>query len=376
MKISRLSTRAFRLPLRERMTSSKYSMTHRELVLVTVDTDEGVSGTGWFTTAGIGGLSAKTLIDAYLVPLLLGEDPRNSERLWARLWANVHASSPGGLATLAISAIDIALWDIKGKVAGEPLHRLLGGARDAVGIYASAINLHLSKQQLLGQVREHQRLGYKAFKLKVGKPDPTEDLERCGAVRDLLGPAAEIMLDANQKWQAGEAINRCAMLAEVAPLFIEEPLLSDDIAGHAHLRAQSRVPIAVGETLSNRFEFWNYVQAGAVDFLQPDVWKVGGVTEWLKIGAVAASANLIISPHYSLEISIHLAAATPCCAAVENIFGLSLHDLGATNTPLPIHDGVVDLSAAPGHGVVFDGPALADHEITGGFGVQGEALAL
>ncbi len=128
-------------------------MTHRELVLLTVETDAGLAGTGWCTTAGVGALAARALIDAYLAPFLIGEDPRHNERIWQRLWADCHAAGPGGITTLALSAIDIALWDIKAKHAREPLHRLLGGARSTVGVYASAINLHLTKEQLLAPGR-------------------------------------------------------------------------------------------------------------------------------------------------------------------------------------------------------------------------------
>ena len=363
MKITRVASKAYRLPLRERLISSKITMTHRELVLVTIETDAGASGTGWCTTAGVGALAVQRLVDAYLAPLLIGEDPRNNERIWQRLWIDCHAAGPGGITTLALSTIDIALWDIKGKLAREPLHRLLGGARDAVGIYASAINLHLTQEQLLAQVEDHLRQGYAAFKLKVGRADASEDLDRCRAVRKLIG-GRELMLDANQKWTAGEAAQRCRGLAEVAPLFIEEPLLSDDVAGHAHVRAHGGVPVAIGELLCNRYEFWNYVRADAVDYLQPDVWKVGGITEFLKIAALAQCANLTVSPHGALELSVHLAGAIHNCSKVENIFGLSLHELGATSAPVEIADGNIAMPDAPGHGVVFDGAALAKHEIT------------
>jgi L-alanine-DL-glutamate epimerase-like enolase superfamily enzyme len=348
-------------------------MTHRELVLVKVETDTGETGIGWCTTAGVGALPVQRLIDAYMVPLVIGEDPRNNERIWQRLWVDCHAAGPGGITTLALSTIDIALWDIKGKLAREPLYRLLGGARDTVGIYASAINLHLTQDQLLAQVEDHLRQGYAAFKLKVGRADAAEDLARCRAVRKLIG-SRDLMLDANQKWSAGEAAQRCRGLVEVAPLFIEEPLLSDDVAGHAHVRAHGGVPVAMGESLCNRFEFWNYVRAEAVDYLQPDVGKVGGITEFLKIAALAQCANLVVSPHGVLELSLHLAGAIPNASKVENIFGLSLHELGATTAPVQIVDGTIALPQAPGHGVVFDGPALAAHEITAGAAFAREAI--
>lgn len=374
MKIARTKVRAFRLPLRERMVSSRITMTHRELVLVEIETADGLTGTGWCTTAGVGAMAAKALIDAYLAPTLIGEDPRNTERIWRRMWMECHAAGPGGITTLALSAIDIALWDIKAKAAGEPLHRILGGARPVVSVYASAINLHLTKEQLVAQVNDHMAQGYNAFKLKVGRSDLAEDVDRCRAVRDVIGTDRQLMLDANQKWGIGEAIQRCKLLAEVSPVFVEEPLLSDDVHGHRKLREATGVPIAMGEQLCNRFEFWNYVRDDAADFLQPDVWKVGGITEFMKVVALGAAANIDISPHGALEISQHLAAAAANALHVENIFGLNLHDYGATASSVPVKDGKIVLGDAPGHGVVFDGPSLAENEVLTGGAIKRESM--
>lgn len=375
MKIVRITTRGFRLPLRERMVSSRVTMTHRELLLLEIETDSGIAGTGWCTTAGVGVMAAKALIDAYLSPTLIGEDPRNTERLWRRTWMECHAAGPGGITTLALSALDIALWDIKAKALNEPLHRLLGGARSSVPVYASAINLHLTEEQLIEQVKLHLSMGYTAFKLKVGRPDLWEDVERCRAVRQVIGSSGQIMLDANQKWGMGEAIQRCSLLADLSPMFIEEPILSDDVHGHRKLRDATGVPIALGEQLCNRYEFWNYVRDDAADFLQPDVWKVGGISEFMKIVALGSAANIDISAHGAMEISVHLAAAAPNVLHIENIFGLNLHDFGATAHPMAIVDGRLAPPDSPGHGVVFDGPSLvAANEILPGQVIDREPL--
>jgi L-alanine-DL-glutamate epimerase-like enolase superfamily enzyme len=370
MQITNASARAFRLPLRQRMVSSRVTMTHRELVLVEIETSAGVTGTGWCTTAGVGAGAVQALIAGYLAPMLTGTDPRGTERIWQRLWMECHAAGPGGITMLALSAIDIALWDIKAKLANEPLYRLLGGTPRAVPVYASAINLHLTQDELVAQAQAQQAEGYRAFKLKVGRSGLREDVERCLAVRRVIGDDAVLMLDANQKWSIGEAIQRCRLLAEAAPLFVEEPLLSDDVDGHRRLRAAAGVPIAMGEQLCNRYEFWNYVRAGATDFLQPDVWKVGGITEFLKIAALGASANIPLSPHGAVELSVHLAAALPNALHVENIFGLNLFDLGATTVPLPVRDGHLVPPDGPGHGVVLDGPALQGNEVAPGVAID------
>jgi len=374
MKIRHTTCRAFRMPLKQAFSSSRVTMTHRELVLVEIETEDGECGVGWCTTAGVGAAAAHALITGYLAPMLTGSDPRNNEQLWQRLWMECHAAGPAGITTLAVAAIDIALWDLKAKAAGEPLHRLLGGARQSVEVYASAINLHLSKDALVEQARQQMEEGYKSFKIKVGRQALHEDRDRCLAVRELIGPECTLMLDANQKWTVGEAILRTRSLLDADPLFIEEPLLSDTIDGHAKLRDATGMPIAVGEQLCNRFEFWNYVSAGAVDYLQPDVWKVGGITEFMKIAALGAAAGIPLSPHGATELSVHLAAALPNALHVENIFGLNLFDFGATSEPLPIVGGRYDLGSEPGHGVNLDFDALEAHELPIGKAIDRQPL--
>lgn len=376
MKITRVVCHAYRMPLKTHFASSRVTMTHRELVVVELQTDGGETGVGWCTTAGVGAAAAHALIVGYLAPMLIGSDPRNNERIWQQLWMECHAAGPGGITTLALSAIDIAVWDLKAKAAGEPLYRMLGGTRQTVDVYASAINLGLSTSELVTQVRQQLADGYKAFKIKVGRPGPYDDLERCRAVRDVIGGDGVLMLDANQKWSLPEALQRIRILSDVAPLFVEEPLLSDTIDPHAKLRAATGVPIAVGEQLCNRFEFWNYCREGAADILQPDVWKVGGITEFLKIAALGAAMGVPISPHGAMEISVHLAAALPNAMHVENIFGLNLFDFGATHQASEIVKGRITPSDAPGHGVVFARESLTEHLIVPGETIERSPLYL
>jgi len=374
MKISHTACSAFRMPLKQSFSSSRVTMTHRELVMVEIKTDDGLTGLGWCTTAGVGAAAVYALIAGYLAPMLEGSDPRNTEQIWQRMWMECHAAGPAGITTLAVSAIDIAMWDLKAKAAGEPLYRLLGGARESVEVYASAINLHLEKDELVKQARGQLSDGYTGFKIKVGRSDLYEDIERCLAVRKAIGNNCTLMLDANQKWSIGEAIQRIRILADAAPLFIEEPLLSDTIDAHARLRNATGMPIAVGEQLCNRYEFWNYVRQGAADFLQPDVWKVGGITEFLKIAALGAASGIPVSPHGALELSVHLAAALPNALHIEHIFGLNLFDFGATSTPLPITGGRLTPGPGAGHGVSFDREALAAHEVILGKAIDRQPL--
>jgi L-alanine-DL-glutamate epimerase-like enolase superfamily enzyme len=363
VRIASVEVGTYRLPLSEPWVSAKYRITHHEYVITEVRTECGMTGTGWCQTIGLGGLAIEQLLRAYLVPTLAGEDPCNNERLWARLWDECHFLGPAGITTLALATVDIALWDIKAKTARLPLHRLLGGMHDSIGVYASAVNLHLTDDQLLAQVEQQLAEGYETFKLKIGRRDFGQDLDRMRAVRKLLGPTRALLLDVNQRWTAGEALVKLKPLSEVNPGWIEEPLLSDDISGHAHLRRTAGIPVAIGEQLGNRYDFWNYIRAEAADILQPNVWKVGGVGEWMKIAHAAQLANLVVAPHNSLELSCHLVGAIGNGFLVENIFGGNLSDLGVVEAPVVVNRGRIKLTDQPGHGVVFLRDKLAPHRL-------------
>lgn len=366
MRVTDITCRAYRLPLAEPWISAKYRITHHEYVVTEIATDDGRRGTGWCQTIGVGALSVSALVHSYLAGMVIGQDPCNSERIWSALWEDCHFAGPSGISTLAIATIDVALWDLKAQAANLPLHRLLGGMRDEVGVYASAVDLHLTQDELLTQVEDQLAQGYDVFKIKIGRNAFEDDLDRVRAVRQAIGPNRSLMLDANQRWSAGLAVTRLQALREVRPDWIEEPLLSDDVRGHAHVRAAGGVPVAIGEQLGNRFEFWNYVVAGAVDVLQPNVWKVGGITEWLKIAHLAQHANLAIAPHDSLELSRHLVAGVANGFMVENIFGGNLSDLDMVEEPVAITRGRTRLPERPGHGVVFRQDVLDRHLLTPG----------
>jgi len=373
VRIAEIVARTYRIPLATPWVSAKYRITHHEYVITEVRTECGMSGTGWCQTIGLGGLAIEQLLSAYLAPTLVGEDPCNTERIWSRLWDECHFLGPAGITTLALATVDIALWDIKAKAAHLPLHQLLGGMSDSVGVYASAVNLHLTQDQLLAQVDEQLAQGYETFKLKIGRNDPVEDLDRMRAVRKLIGPSRTLLLDVNQRWTSGEALVKLKALADVNPGWIEEPLLSDDVAGHAHLRRTCGVPVAIGEQLGNRYDFWAYIRAEAADVLQPNVWKVGGVGEWMKIAHAAQLANLVIAPHDSLELSCHLLGAIRNGYLVENIFGGNLSDLGVVEEPVTVTRGRIALSQKPGHGVVFQGDRLKSYRLKPGKPVLREA---
>ena len=365
MRITEVEARLYRIPPPVRIQDSIQHISHWEFILARVTTDRGIAGTGFAYTLGIGGTAVRELVGTYLAPLVVGADPVDVERIWTRCWWELHALGSGGMSRFALATIDIAVWDILAQAAGVPLYRLLGGFRDRIRAYGSGINAHLDGEPLLEQMRGFLAQGYRAVKMKVGRDDPQEDVERVAAVRRLIGPGVSLMLDANQKWTAGEAIRRVHLLTPFDPFWIEEPLLADDRAGHAHVRQATGVPMAVGETLYTRYEFADYIRAGAVDVIQADVPRVGGFTEWIKIAKLAESFNLPVAPHFMMELSVHALCAVPNGLILEDLQGGSLTDLGVLAEPIRVMQGEIAPPARAGHGIVFDQAALRRYEVIG-----------
>lgn len=365
MRIAAVECRLYRIPPAAQIQDSIQRISHWEFLLTTVTTDSGVQGTGFAYTLGIGGTALRELVETYLAPLLLGQDVQDIERVWSRCWWELHALGSGGMTRFALATIDIALWDILGKQADLPLYRLLGGARERIPAYGSGINMHLDGEPLLEQMRGFLARGYRAVKMKVGREDAAEDVERVAAVRRLIGPSVRLFLDANQKWTAAEAIRRGNLLKPFDPSWLEEPLLADDRAGHAHVRQATGLPIAVGETLYTRYEIADYIRAGAMDVVQADIPRVGGFTEWMKIARLAESFNLPVAPHFMMELSVHALCAVPNGLILEDLQGGSLTDLGILAEPIRVVNGEMAPPARPGHGIVFDPSALRRYEVTG-----------
>ena len=365
MRISDVETRLYRIPPAVQIEDSIQRISHWELIVSTVTTDAGITGTGFAYTLGIGGTAVRELVDSYLAPLVIGQDPMDVERIWTRSWWELHALGSGGMTRFALAAIDIALWDILAKRADVSLHRLLGGYRDRIPAYGSGINMHLDGEPLLDQMSSFLARGYRALKMKVGREDPAEDVERVASVRRLIGPSVKLMLDANQKWTAAEAIRRVAQLRPFDPFWLEEPLLADDRAGHVHVRQAAGVPIAVGETLYTRYEFADFIRAGAVDVIQADIPRVGGFTEWMKIARLAEGFNLPVAPHFMMELSVQALCAVPNGLILEDLQGGSLTELGLLAEPIRVERGEIAPPPRPGHGIVFDPAALGRYEVTG-----------
>ncbi|MGH2372629.1 MAG: mandelate racemase/muconate lactonizing enzyme family protein, partial [bacterium] len=314
MRIQTVRAATLRIPLETPViVGGGLRIAEREYLLVAIDTDNGLRGVGWSFTrdADLAGVANR------LQSLLDGEDPLATERLWERMAAQDSGPTRGTIMR-ALSAIDIALWDIKGQVAGLPLHRLLGGYRTEVPVLMAGM-YYTPGRSLADDVREATLMseqGFRTIKMMGGAVPFAEDLERVRAVRQALGPDIGIALDVNGAWTDHTvAAAHARVLADLNVAFIEEPLPAEDRAGLAALVAESAVPIAAGETLYERGAFRELVAGGAI--LRPDATVVGGISEWMKVHALGVTWGLRVIPHYFPEVHIHLAAAFAGVEAVE-----------------------------------------------------------
>ena len=223
--------------------------------------------------------------------MLEGENALDHERLWHKLYKRLQSVGRTGLVTQAQAAVDLALWDIKGKAAGLPVYKLLGGRRESAPVYGSDGGwLYMSVPEMLAAFESYLDQGMMGVKMKIGHDDPREDIKRVAEVRKALGDHVWLATDANQKWDFPTAMRVGRELEQLGVAWFEEPLLCEDIPGHARLAAALDIPIALGETLGSRFEFGAYLRAGAVDILQPDIVRVGGLSEMVKVVTLADAA--------------------------------------------------------------------------------------
>jgi len=285
-----------------------------------------------------------------IAPDLIGEDPSDIARLWTKLvWAGASVGRSGA-STQAIAAIDVALWDLKAKRAGLPLAKLRGAHRNSVRCYnTSGGFLHGSVEQVKDNAARTLESGVGGIKIKVGLPDSAEDLRRVRAVREHLGDDVPFMVDANQQWDRSTAMRVGRRLEEFDLVWIEEPLDAYDAEGHAQLARWLDTAIATGEMLTSVAEHYELIRQGAVDILQPDAPRVGGITQFLKLATLAEHRNLGLAPHFAMEIHVHLAAAYPIEPWVEHFDWL--HPL--FNERLETRDGRMHLSDRPGLGVTL-----------------------
>ncbi len=337
------------------------SFVSQETPFVRVTDSDGAVGTGYSYTIGTGGHSVIALLARTLAPALLGHDAGMVERIWRDLLFRTHATSVGAITSLALAAVDTALWDLRCRKAGLPLHVMAGGAQERVRLYTTEGGwLHIDTQALVDDALKAKADGFGGCKIKVGRPIH-EDVARLAAVREAVGPGFEIFTDANQAFTVDEAIRRARHYTAADIGWFEEPLTADDLNGHVRLSRSTTIPIAVGESLYSHLHFREYLQAGACSIAQVDVARIGGITPWLKVAHLAETFNVPVCPHFLMELHVALCAAVPNARWVEYI--PQLDEL--TTARMTIENGYALPSAAPGLGIAWDWDAIRRRAVEG-----------
>ena len=296
-----------------------------------------------------------------LLARLAGQDARQIEAIWNRLFWATHGTAVGAITSLALAAVDTALWDIRCKRSGNPLWFEAGGYRDRAPLYDTDGGwLQLTVDELVSGAQASVAIGWPGIKIKIGKPNAQEDLERLAAVRDAIGPGTHLMVDANQSLTAAEARRRARLFHELDLFWFEEPLPAEDLGGHRLLQADTSIPIAVGESIYSVSHFREYLAASACGIVQVDVARIGGITPWLKMAHLAEAFNVKVAPHFLMELHVSLAAARPNALYVEHIPQLR----SITKTELEFVAGMAIAPSTPGLGIDWDRGAIDDLRAT------------
>jgi L-alanine-DL-glutamate epimerase-like enolase superfamily enzyme len=359
MKISAIHTQIVRLPADEPLADGPaIPDATRDFVALTVQTDDGLEGIGvtFFGAALTGAL--KAAVDA-LGGLLIGEDPLRGEALIERLRAAAGYSGPGGIFTLALAAIDIALWDIKGKACHQPVARLVGGFRERVPTYASGALMRLFPLEHVAKAAPRLvERGFRQMKMQLalpGETSPEREVERARVIRHNIGSSIDLMCDINQRWSVHQAIDIGRRLEDVRLFWLEDVTTHDDYAGLARVTAALSTPVAGGEYVYGITPFRHMLEARSVDIVMIDVLRVGGITQWLKVAGMAEAFNLPVVSHLLPEIHVHLIAGIRNGLTVEYMpWGGRLFEEGPR-----LDKGELIVPDRPGLGLKFDRGALA-----------------
>jgi L-alanine-DL-glutamate epimerase-like enolase superfamily enzyme len=350
MRITAIDIVWLRLPLPKEAADAMTDLTHWDFIGAAVQTDEGITGWGYNCTIAEGSEALVTLLKKDLAPRFIGLDPFLVRRHWQEIYLDRFFTGITGVAVQGVAAIEIALWDIIAKSCGQPLWRLLGGYNDdRIPAYSTDGGwLGFSESQLIANAQSVKAAGFRGFKMKIGKPTLDEDVARATAARRALGPGFPLMVDANGRWDLMTARRAIGALEHLDITWFEEPLHPFDVAGHAALARSTRVPILAGETMYDLRMFRDFMVAGAMGIAQPDVLKLGGISGWMEVAALARAFGLRVVPagHNMMQLDVHLMAAIPHGLLMEHIPWLQ----PVFERPVPIEQGHAIVPREPGAG--------------------------
>jgi len=361
MKITHVTTRVLRTPADNPLVVGLPAPTDtREFVTVELGTDQGLTGVGVTFFGGALTPALKAAVDA-LAGLMVGDDPSQTEAIAAKARRAAGGSGPGGILTLALSAIDIACWDLKGKAAGRSVAALLGGLRDRVPTYASGALMRPHPIDYLAKAGPRLRdMGFRQMKMQCGsEPTVAVSVERVRVMREAIGPDVDLMCDINQLWSVNQAIEVGRRIEPYHLFWLEDPTAHDDFAGLARIADNLTTPIAAGEYHYGIVPFRHMLEARSIDIVMIDVLRAGGITQWMKIAGMAEAFNLPVVSHLVPELHVHLIAAIPNGLTVEYMpWTLRLWE----ETP-KLENGQLVVPAKPGLGLAFDQAALKRYQV-------------
>jgi len=361
VKITEFKTTVVDIPLDRRIKTAIHDICSVGCVLLELKTDQGLTGQSYVFS--LNGIRIKALYETVngFAGLVEGRDPHYINAIFDEIWQEMNPIGHKGYPVAALSAIDTACWDLIGKCAEQPLHKIFGACRDKVKTYASGgLWLSSSIDELAKEAMSFISQGFRSMKIRLGKKKISEDIERVAAVRAAVGPDIELLGDANQCLTVKHAISLGRELKQFDIGWFEEPVSYQNLQGHGEIRMALDIPVASGETEYTRVGMWNMLQAGAVDILMPDLQRVGGLTEFRRAAAIASIYHVPVSSHIFTEQSLCVAASEANCISVEHMPWFS----PLFNENMVIEEGFIRVPDRPGLGFTFDQDVIKHYRIS------------